>query len=142
METLTKRKRRFYPENLKVNRWRTIKKEFLSLLNMPINSPTDLENLIQKSSEGIQLIFDHRNRLFMEMKSKTSIYRYLKFVFFQKMIIQKGLHYHNQWETKIDHSPFKEKLDRKRYGHLLKIISQQRQMYVKENDKLIARKRA
>lgn len=136
-EKFNRAKRRFYPENLKVTRWRTIKKEFLALLEMPIKNTLDLELLIHKSGEGIKILLDYRNKLFIEMKSKTTIFNYLKFLLFQKRILSKGLDYNYRWENKIAQSTFKDALDKDLYGHFLKLIAHQQQMYEPKNTKLI-----
>lgn len=136
---ISKAKRKFYPEHLKANSWKTIKKEFLSLLNTPLNNPADLEYFISKSGEGIKIIFDYRNQLFTKMKAKTSLWNFFKFVWFQKRIISKGLAFNNQWESKINKSPAKKFLENTRYQHLFKLISHQQKMYSHKNDKLISK---
>lgn len=136
-EKLTRLNRNYYPDDLKVNRWRTIKRAFQSLLNIPIQNSEDLEYLIKKSGEGVQILFDYRNRLFIKMKSKTTILNYLKYLLFQNRIISRGMYYHNQWEHKVINSSFKQGLNSVIYGHFFKIIEHQKKMYVDQNVKQI-----
>lgn len=136
---LLKRPRKYYSDNLKVNRWNTVKKELQKILEMPFKGCTDLELFIEKSGEASQILFSYRNQLFIQMICKTTLFNSLKYLWFQNRIIRKGLHYNNLWEKKVESSPYSLQLNDKRYGHLLKLISHQRSMYVKENSKLIAK---
>lgn len=126
-------RRKYFPENLKIEKWQDLKVEMDKLLNYEINSAKDLIEFWQKVSELDKIVEDKAAWLYIEMTRFSNNANHKKaFNSFMKNIETKRQPYRFELNKKFYDSLFRAKLP-KRYEHLDKIISNEINLYRKEN---------
>lgn len=130
---LKKLKRKYFPDSFKIEKWQDLKIELEKLLNYETNSTKDLIEFWKKTSELYKIIEDTVAWLYINMTCHTDNKKYKdNFNSFMKNIEAKSQPYGFELNKKFYDSSFRVNLPKK-YNHLNKIISNEIELFRKEN---------
>lgn len=139
-KVIAKKKRVYFNKNFKADMWDDVEKELKELENQEINSKEDLEVLIKKYSELTYIIEETYAWKYIKMTCNADKPEYSKaFNEFYAQVISKSQPYDFRFKKKVYESPFKAQLSEEKYGHFIKIISKDIEIFREENIPLMVK---
>lgn len=137
---IEKKKRIYFNEDFKADDWSLVENELKKLENYEINSKEDLELLIQKYSELTYIIEETYAWKYIKMTCNADKKEYSKnFNEFYAEVVSKSQPYDFRFKKKIYENPYKEQLPKEKYGHFIKIISNDIELFREENVPLMVK---
>ncbi|MCD4795681.1 MAG: M3 family oligoendopeptidase [Candidatus Cloacimonetes bacterium] len=141
-EKIVKGKRTYFPEDLDITKWENVEAELKKLEAEKINSAEELILFMKKIGELSDIIAEEVAWRYITMtRFADKPENEKKFNEFHSGIIAKAQPYDFKLNKKFYNSPFKKNLDKKKYGLLNKIISNEIELYRKENIPLKTKER-
>lgn len=132
--TIEKKKRIYFNEEFKADKWDSVEKELKGIEAQGINSKEDLEVLIEKYSELSYIIEETYAWKYIKMTCNADKPEYSKdFNEFYAQVISKSQPYDFRFKKKVYESPYKTELPKEKYGHFIKIISNDIEIFREEN---------
>ena len=133
-EKIIKKPRLYYDQNFDINDWGVIKKYLDELLEFPLQSADDLIKLLEKSGELNDILSEEMAWRYITMtRYSDNSENSKKFNDFYANIISKSAPYDFKLKKKFYESQYKDELDKKKYAHLIKIISNDIELFREEN---------
>ncbi|OVE81593.1 hypothetical protein BVY03_03050 [bacterium K02(2017)] len=124
----------FVPKDLKINNWEDIKVYFDKLGSYPLNSVSDLEQLLIYYSEVLSLYSEQNARAYINMTCQTNNQEYVKIhENFITNITPNIDIFGNKIKEKIAKSEYFSKLPEPRYSSLKKSFNQDLKLFRAEN---------
>ncbi len=141
-EKIVKGKRTYFPENLDITKWGNVEAELKKLEAEEINSAEELIRFMEKIGELSDIIAEEVAWRYITMtRFADKPENEKKFNEFNSGIIAKAKPYDFKLNNKFYNSPFRKNLDKKKYGLLNKIISNEIELYREENIPLMTKER-
>ncbi len=141
-EKIVKGKRTYFPEDLDITKWENVEAELKKLEAEKINSAEELIRLMKKIGELSDIIAEEVAWRYITMtRFADKPENEKKFNEFHSGIIAKVKPYDFKLNKKFYNSPFRKNLDKKKYGLLNKIISNEIELYREENIPLMTKER-
>lgn len=138
--TIEKKKRRYFNEDFEANNWDSVEKELKKLEMQEMTSKKDLELLIQKYSELTYIIEETYAWKYIKMTCNADKPEYSKdFNEFYAQVVSKSQPYDFRFKKKVYESPYKSQLPEEQYGHFIKIISNDIEIFREENVPLMVK---
>ncbi|SHK37869.1 M3 family oligoendopeptidase [Paramaledivibacter caminithermalis] len=139
-KVISKKKRVYFDENFKADEWSHVEKELKKIENQEIKSKEDLEGLIEKYSELTYIIEETYAWKYIKMTCNADNPQYSKeFNKFYAEVISKSQPYDFRFKKKVYESKYKSRLPEEKYGHFIKIISKDIEIFREENIPLMVK---
>lgn len=139
-KVITKKKRVYFDEKFEGDIWDDVEKELKEIENQEINSIKDLEVLIEKYSELTYIIEETYAWKYIKMTCNADNSQCSKaFNEFYAQVISKSQPYDFRFKKKVYESPYKSQLTEEKYGHFIKIISKDIEIFREENIPLMVK---
>ncbi len=139
-DKVTKRKRRYYPEDLNVANWESVGACLEKLEAYKIKDTDDLIRFMEQFSELQMLISEEQGRRYTRMTCNTDNEEYSQsFNDYYNKVVTKAKPYNNKMDLKFSDSPHKKYLNTDKYQHLQNIIANRISVYCQENVELGAK---
>ena len=127
-------KRRFLPEDLKIDSWQTIEKYFVELVEREISSVEDLQEWLLDCSEIEAVLAEDLGWRYIKMNIDTTDAELAKaFSFFVQEIQPNIAPYSNKLDKKLVESPYLQELDKEKYFIYLRAVKKQIEIFREEN---------
>ncbi len=137
---IQKKERKYFNKDFKADDWNSVEKEFKGIESYEVQSMEDLELLIKKYSELNYIIGEAYAWKYIKMTCKADKKENSKdFNDFYAQVVSKSRPYDFRFKKKIYESPYKDKLPKEKYGHFIKIISNDIELFREENVHLMVR---
>jgi len=132
--TIKKKKRVYFDENFEADDWNSVERELKKIENQEVNSKEDLELLIEKKSELSYIIEETYAWKYIKMTCNADKPEYSKdFNKFYAEVVSKSQPYDFRFKKKVYESPYKSELSNEKYGHFIRIISKDIEIFREEN---------
>lgn len=139
-KVIGKKKRVYFDEKFKADKWENVERELKAIENEEIDSKKDLETLIEKYSELSYIIEETYAWKYIKMTCNADKPEYSKsFNQFYEDVISKSQPYDFRFKKKVYESPYKDELSSDKYGHFIKIISKDIEIFREENIPLMVK---
>ncbi len=131
---IEKKARKYFSEDFKPESWEIVQEQWNNIINTPLNSVEELEEMVEKFSEFNAILSQIEAWLYIRMTCQSdNPENEEKFNKFYSEIIGPSQDYEFQFKEKFYSSPFRKELDAIRYAHLNKLISNEMEIFRKEN---------
>ncbi|RLC51148.1 MAG: M3 family oligoendopeptidase [Candidatus Cloacimonadota bacterium] len=141
-EKIVKKPRQYFPPELDVTKWENVEKELKKLEAEEINSAEELIVFLEKVGELSDILDEEQAWRYIKMTRFADNEKYQKdFNEFYAGVISKVKPYNFKFNKKFYESPFRSQLDKKKYSHLDKIISNDIELFREENIPLKVKER-
>jgi len=141
-EKIVKKPRKYFPAELDITKWENVEKELQKLESEPITSAKDLITFLEKVGELSDILDEEQAWRYIKMTRFADDKKYEKeFNLFYAGVISKVKPYTFKFNRKFYDSSFRAELDKKKYAHLDKIISNDIELYRAENIPLKVKER-
>ncbi len=132
--TIKKKKRIYFNEDFKADQWSLVEKELKNIESQEVDSKKDLEVSIEKYSELSYMIEETYAWKYIKMTCNADKPEYSKdFNEFYAGVVSKSQPYDFRFKKKVYESPYKAELAEEKYGHFIKIISNDIEIFREEN---------
>lgn len=133
-EKITKKPRRFFPEDLDITCWENLEREMEKLLAVKINSATALISFLEKVCEISDIVAEEMAWRYINMTRFADVEENSrKFNDFYANIVSRTKPYSFKFNKKFYDSPFRKELPDSEYSHLNRIISNEIELFREEN---------
>jgi oligoendopeptidase F len=137
---ITKKKRLYFDNDFTADKWEYVEKELKEIESQEITSKEDLQILIEKYSELTYIIEETYAWKYIKMTCNADNPQYSKaFNEFFSQVISKSQPYDFRFKKKIYESPYKSELCKEKYGHFIRIISKDIEIFREENVPLMVK---
>lgn len=134
VEVPVRNKRRFLPEDLKIDSWQTIENYFKDLEERQINSVEDLQEWLLDCSEIEAVLEEDLAWRYIKMNIDTTDAELAEaFNFFVSKIQPNIAPYSNKLDKKLIDSPYLSELDKDKYFIYLRAVKKQIDIFREEN---------
>ena len=141
-EKIVKKPRVYYTEEFDVSNWDEVKSRLEALLEYPVNSASDLIKMLEQAGELSDILDEETAWRYITMtRFSDNPENSKKFNDFYANIVSKSMPYNFKLEQKFYNSPYKNELDKEKYSFLIKIISNNIELYREENIPLQVKER-
>ncbi|AKI96599.1 M3 family oligoendopeptidase [Kosmotoga pacifica] len=133
-EVIKKQPRKYFPEELDFSVWENVEAELKTLKAFEISSPEDLEEFLERFSELYMILQEQLAWRYIRMTCKADDEQLRKeYSNFYANVFSKAEPYRIELMKKYYESPHKARLDRNRYAHLDKLVSNRIELFREEN---------
>ncbi|OAA31809.1 oligoendopeptidase F [Kosmotoga arenicorallina S304] len=131
---IKKQPRKFFPEELDLSEWSNVERELNSLLEFGISSEKDLETFLERFSELYMILQEQLAWRYIKMTCKADDEKLRQeYSNFYAKVFSKAEPYRIKLMKRFYDSPYKKRLDRSRYAHLDRLISNRIELFREEN---------
>ncbi len=133
-EKITKKPRIYFKDDFDVTNWEEVKEKLEEIINFEVNSANDLIIMLEKAGELSDILSEEMAWRYITMtRYADNPENSKKFNEFYANIVSKSIPYDFKLKKKFYDSPYKNDLDKEKYSHLVKIISNDIELYREEN---------
>jgi oligoendopeptidase F len=134
IEIPVKPKRRFLPDDLKIDAWEKIERYFTDLRDRKITSVKDLENWLLDWSELEAVLSEDAAWRYIHMTCDTANQQYVDaYNFYITEIDPRTSPFNNEFNKKLIASPYLDQLDKEKYRIFLRSVKKAVEIYREEN---------
>ncbi len=131
---IEKKPRIYFKDDFDVTNWTDVEEKLNEILNFSINSAHDLITMLEKAGELNDIMSEEMAWRYITMtRFSDNPENAKKFNEFYANIVSKSIPYDFKLKKKFYESPYKNQLDTEKYAHLIKIISNEIELYREEN---------
>ena len=129
-EKITKKPRIYFKDDFDVTNWEEVKEKLEEIINFDVNSANDLIIMLEKAGELSDIMSEEMAWRYITMtRYADNPENSKKFNEFYANIVSKSIPYDFKLKKKFYDSPYKNDLDKEKYSHLVKIISNDIELY-------------
>ena len=133
-EKIVKKPRLYFSESLDITKWDNVEKVLKELANVEIHSADELIGFMEKLGEFSDILDEEIARRYIAMTRFADDEKYENaYNTFYSEIFAKVMPYDFQFKQKFYNSPYRKELDEQKYAHLNRIISNEIELFRKEN---------
>lgn len=141
MKKLEKRQRKYFPDDFDPTDWNQVETALKGLLESELNEPSDLVALVEKATELGDILEEEAAWRYIRMTCNVDKKEYAEaFNRFYSEVLARAQPYEFQLKKKIYESPLKTELPED-YQHMLKIVSNDIELFREENIPLQVKER-